>query len=694
MASFSKACLLCGLFFFSRGAFSHAEEFPDAQWRTATPEAAKLDAALLAQARDYAQTCGGAGCVVRGGTLIVQWGDVLRRHDLKSSTKGIGVTALGLAMQDGLLKLEDKAAKYHPSFGVPPEENRASGWRDEVTLFHLATQTAGFAKRGGYEPLLFRPGAMWHYSDGGPNWLAECITLVYRRDLQELMFERVFTPLGIARDDLQWRANQYRPTEIDGIPRREFGAGIHANADALARIGLFYLREGRWRDRQIIPKEFVATVRSTPAEIVDLAEHSSDSHGDASRHYGLLWWNNNDGALAGVPRDAFWCWGLFDSLVVVIPSLDLVIGRVSDNTSWPRVEGEGHYAPLAKFLEPVALAAGFKNDETAKKSAATNDSRTSNRSQQRPAKRIAEIHWAPKETIVRQAQGSDNWPLTWADDDALYTAYGDGRGFQPFVQKKLSLGLARIEGPVESFRPLNLRSPSLERTGEGRNGPKASGMLMVEGTLYLLARNVGNSQLVWSADHGQTWTWSDWKFETSMGCPSFVNFGRNYDGARDEFVYLVSFDNDSAYEASDRTILARAPKEKLRERAAYEFFAGRGEDGSPCWSHDIGRRESILSTNGRCYRTAVTYNAGLGIYLLVQLPGGDTRYEGGLSIYQALEPWGPWEPTFQTEAWDVGPGESASFPSKWIGDSGREAYLVFSGDDCFSLRKATFKLRE
>ena len=42
---------------------------------------------------------------------------------------------------------------------------------------------------------------------------------------------------------------------------------------------------------------------------------------------GLLWWNNGDAALAKVPRDAYWSWGLYDSLIVVVPSLDLVAAR-------------------------------------------------------------------------------------------------------------------------------------------------------------------------------------------------------------------------------------------------------------------------------------------------------------------------------------------------------------------------------
>lgn len=171
-------------------------------------------------------------------------------------------------------------------------------------------------------------------------------------------------------------------------------------------------------------------------------------------------------------------------------------------------------------------------------------------------------------------RGGDNWPMTWADDDRLYTAYGDGKGFEPFVDVKLSMGLSRITGSADSFTSENLRSSSFETKGDGAGGKKASGLLMVDGTLYLLARNAGNSQLAWSADHGETWTWSDWRFTESFGCPTFLNFGRNYSGARDEFVYVYSHDNDSAYKPADRMVLARVPKDRIRHRDAYEFYAG------------------------------------------------------------------------------------------------------------------------
>jgi hypothetical protein len=70
------------------------------------------------------------------------------------------------------------------------------------------------------------------------------------------------------------------------------------------------------------------------------------------------------------------------------------------------------------------------------------------------------------------------------------------------------------------------------------------------------------------------------------------------------------------------------------------------------------------------------------------------RFQGGFGVYDAPQPWGPWTTAFFTEDWDVGPGETASFPVKWMSDDGRTLYLVFSGDDCFSVRQATFELAD
>lgn len=632
-----------------------------ADWERAAPEALNMDGAKLLQARDYALAGEGSGLIVRQGKVVLSWGDLKARYDLKSTTKSFGAAAFGLALLDGKLRLEDRAVKFHSAFGAPPETNRATGWVEQITMLHLLTQTAGFEKPGGFTRLLFPPGTKWDYSDSGPNWLAECITLVYRRDLDAMMFDRVFAPIGISREDLVWRKNQYRPDLIEGIKRREFGAGISANVDAMARFGYLHLRKGEWKGKRVLSAAYVELVSKPHPNSAGLSVLNTKDYGNASRHYGLLWWNNADGTLGDVPRDAFWSWGLYDSLIVVIPSLELVIARAGK--SWKRAAGSEHYDVLKPFLGPICAS-------------------------------IQSIVWAPVETIIRQARGGDNWPMTWGDDDALYTAYGDGRGFEPFIPEKLSLGLAKVHGSPPNFRGENIPAPTLEQKGEGERGRKASGMLMVEGVLYLLVRNATNSQIAWSSDRGQTWLWCVWKFTESFGCPTFLNFGPNYSGARDSFVYVFSPDSDSAYTAADRMVLARVPAKRIREREAYEFFV-RLEDSGPAWSEDIRERGTVFESAGKCYRSGVSYHAASRRYLWCQiLPGKDPRFAGGFAVRTAAEPWGPWTTTFYTENWDVGPGETCSFPTKWMESDGTNLHMVFSGDDYFSVRRATLHWTE
>ena len=655
---------------------AYTAEFPGAHWTKATPAEVGLDEAKLNQARDYALTGGGSGCITRGGKLVMTWGNPAQRYDLKSSTKSFGAAALGLAIKDAKMQLQDKARRHHPTLGTPPDTNVKTGWLDEITIQHLASQTAGFEKPGGFSPLLFKPGTQWDYSDSGPNWLAECITLAYRRDVDELMFERIFSPLGIKRSDLVWRKNSYRPDLLDGIKRREFGAGISANTDAMARFGLLWLRGGEWNGAQILPRDFVDTARTAIAGVPGLPVRKHEDYGNAANHYGLLWWNNADGSIEGLPLDTYWSWGLYDSLIVVMPSLDIVVARAGQ--SWKRTEGADHYEVLKPFLLPIVAAANGKASGAAPPSAAPYP----------PSPVIKGVEWAPADTIVRFANGSDNWPMTWADDDALYTAYGDGNGFVPFVKGKLSLGFAKVTGTPPDIRGINTRSETGEARGDGQSGRKASGMLCADGVLYLLARNTGNAQLGWSTDHGATCTWADWIFTESFGCPTFLNFGKDYAGARDAFVYIYSQDHDSAYERADRFVLARVPKDKLRERAAYEFFLKL--DAQPQWTRDVRERGAIFTNPGACYRSSISYSAGFKRYLWCQIgPGADTRFIGGFAIYDAPEPWGPWTTAFRTDQWDTGPGESASLPTKWMSADGRTVHLVFSGDDHFSVRKGT-----
>jgi hypothetical protein len=228
-------------------------------------------------------------------------------------------------------------------------------------------------------------------------------------------------------------------------------------------------------------------------------------------------------------------------------------------------------------------------------------------------------------------------------------------------------------------------------------------MLSIDGTLYMMVRNADNSGRqceVWrSQDHGENWTDAGWNF-SELGFCAFLNFGRDYAGARDNYVYMYSPNTTSAYNETDEVVLARVHKNEIMTRSSWEFFSGMN-GGVPQWSSDIGDRSSIFDFTRGCNRQDVTYNPGLGRYLMTMRARGKTSASNPnhFSIYDAPEPWGPWTTVYYTESslpgmsemtsGGGGWGESQHIPAKWISSDGKEFYLLYAGDDSFRTRKAT-----
>jgi CubicO group peptidase (beta-lactamase class C family) len=338
--------------------------FPTNEWASATPAEMNMDVALLDKARDYSVTGGGAGFIARRGRVVYTWGNTTARYDLKSATKSIGSVALGLALDDGRLRLTDVAQTHLPSLGVPPNRNATTGWLEDITVLRLATHTAGFAKPGGYVALDFQPGTTWHYSDGGVNWLADVLTQVYAEDLNTLLFSRVWSTIGITdasvipSGSLSWRENSQRDQKLNGVERRELASGIAASVEAMARIGYLFLRRGEWNGQRLLSESFVETVRTPRAEVANTVNADSTEFPGGNQNTGVLWRTNATGELTDLPRDAYWGHGLGDNLIVVIPSLDLVIARTGNDPDDPtlpqlRPEGNGPDAVLIALLSPI-----------------------------------------------------------------------------------------------------------------------------------------------------------------------------------------------------------------------------------------------------------------------------------------------------------------------------------------------------
>jgi CubicO group peptidase (beta-lactamase class C family) len=670
-----------------------------ATWETASPESQGMDAAALRRATEVlANRRTKNFLVLRNGKIVHEWyapdSGARKPHYTASMAKAlVGGMSLMLAAQDGRLRVDDPASQYIPVWKTDPQRSR-------ITIRHLATHSSGIedaeqdkiphADLPGWKgafwrrepdpftiaihqaPVVFEPGTRYAYSNPGMAALAYAVTASLKgatqTDLRTLLKERILDPLGVGENE--WSIGYGRAYDVDGMKLYANWGGGGFSARAAASVGQLMLQQGRWKDRQLVD---AASVRRG---VEYAGTPKPDRRDDPAPASGLAWWTNYDGVWASVPRDAFAGAGAGHQALLVVPSLDLVIVRNGGVLHEPGEPG-GFWTPIEKFVFNATIAAiSSKPPES--------------RAPYPPSPVIRNVTWAPATEIVRKAPGSDNWPMTWAADDNLYTAYGDGWGFDPRIEKKLSLGFARVGGGPMKFTAVNIRSTSGERVGDGAKGEKASGLLSVAGTLYMWLRNAGNARLAWSIDHAATWTSTDWTFDVSFGHPAFLNAGKEYAGARDEYVYVYSPDRDSAYEPADRLVLARVPKRRIRERDAYEFLEVIDGQGRPRWTSEIARRGGVFTHPGRAYRSQVSYHPGLKRYLLCQThPETDGRFGGGFGVYDAPQPWGPWTTVYFTDKWDVGPGESCSFPTKWMDASG--GYLVFSGDDSFAVRRAGFR---
>lgn len=627
--------------------------------------------------------------VLRNGQPVIEWyaqgHGAAKQHYSASLAKAIvGGSALILARVEGRISADDPVADYIPA------------WRDQepkskILIRHLATHTSGIEdaeqdgiphmKLPGWKgafwrrdpdpftpalteaPVLFPPGTAWHYSNPGMAALSYAITASLRgsayTDLRSLLRARLFEPLGIP--DTEWSIGYGTPYQVDGLRLYASWGGGSFTARAVARVGEWMRRLGEWNGRQLTPARTIAEALRDAG-----LPQSSDPHAPAS---GLCWYTNARGAWPALPPDAFAGAGAGHQLLLVVPSLGLVAVR-NGNALEPELKDARFWgAAYDRFLAPLM---GALADPPYPRS-----------------KIITGVRFDSIESIRRKAVGSDNWPLTWGADGHLYAAYGDGWGFTPGTGEKLSLGWARIEGGPEDFRGYNIRTQSGERRGDGRAGPKASGLLMLDGTLYAWVRNVANSQLIWSADKGVTWSWG-FKWETGFGSPAFLNSGQDGRGAKDQFVYVYSQDGASAYDTSDAVVLARAPRSQLRDPRAWRFYSGTDPAGRPQWSPDLSQRSPVFEFPGHCERLDVVYHPGLNRYLLAL----GYNHSGGWGLFEAPDPWGPWSVAWHAHRWDLDGTHGYRLPAKWIGANGRMA-LVYSGtgrEDAFCVRGMTLKL--
>jgi hypothetical protein len=316
------------------------------------------------------------------------------------------------------------------------------------------------------------------------------------------------------------------------------------------------------------------------------------------------------------------------------------------------------------------------------------------------------------DTHSRAASGSDNWAITWADDDQQYTAWGDGWGFTG-TGPKISLGVSRIAGDFNDYVGTDLWG--IPTSGEGG---KSYGIVSIGGVLYMWygpGSNVTSynwQRLKASTDHGITWTDAPWFFpkSTNLIMSTICNFGRDYAGSQDNYVYSYFIrlqGNPSSLNVHKPGMidLARAPKDLIMDEEAYEFFAGLDGDGEPMWTNstDPNQRTAVFEdAEGVGWNLSVSYNEGLGRYILITEHTASFSAKAG--FFEAPEPWGPWHTIAYYDDWgrdsgisDVGKTFFWNFSNKWSSDDGKDFVCIFTGTgdmDSFNAVKGQFVINQ
>ncbi|HNQ90035.1 MAG TPA: hypothetical protein PKM73_15570 [Verrucomicrobiota bacterium] len=352
----------------------------------------------------------------------------------------------------------------------------------------------------------------------------------------------------------------------------------------------------------------------------------------------------------------------------------------------------------------------------------------------------------PSETLAgvaftgRHAEytGADTWYPSWASDGNLYSPWTDGtvNGLgSTSGGENAATGHATIlgEDPLHlvvtnqgvfksSPRPYEGRYPcgSLVHDGVWYYGTyclhPSGGVRRDDGILYnwpWLGPFVG---FRWSTDLGNTWTQTPCTPEkplfsehalkgepVTIGAPHFVDFGRNLEHSPDGKAYLVAqgardgtnrrFAYNSWITADHAALIRVQPGIKtMNDAAAYEFFAGHDQAGTPLWTRDLAQLKPVAEWRDHMGCVTMTYVPPLRKFLLCVTDGGNTVSRYSTYLLEADRVTGPWKlVTFMKDF-----GEQAYFvnlPSKFISSDGRSLWLCYAANFSSGWGGTTFRSR-
>src|SRR5215831_16587670 len=292
--------------------------------------------------------------LVRHGQVVAEgwWAPYGREipHMLFSLSKSFTSTAVGLAIAEGKLSLDDEVLKFFPADApVEPSANlKAMRLRDllimssgqhsnDVARFTFQTN-AILTKEFLALPVEHKPGTFFFYNTPGTYMQSAIVQKVTGQTVLDYLRPRLFDPLGIA--------NPTWGTSPQGITLG--GYGLSVRTEDIAKFGQLYLQKGKWDGKQLIPATWVeaATSRQT--------SNGSSPRSDWDQGYGYQFWRSRHGAYRGDGAHGQYC--------IVLPEQDAVIAITSGVKNMQAVLNL-----IWDKLAPALKASALSADEKARK---------------------------------------------------------------------------------------------------------------------------------------------------------------------------------------------------------------------------------------------------------------------------------------------------------------------------------------
>jgi CubicO group peptidase (beta-lactamase class C family) len=258
--------------------------YPKHRWEVLEPSVAGWSADLLDKARAYAAASGSSAVmIVQHGRVIAEWGDTQRRTDVASVRKSLLSALIGIAIEEGRVKLSDTLAKlgiHDKPPGLTPSELQAtladvltsrSGVYHPVDL-EPAAVAAQRPPRGGHAP-----GQFWLYNNWGFNAAGTIYEKISGSGFFTAFKERIADRIGM--QDFSLEACEYGESKVSLHRHYAF----RLSARDLARFGLLHARDGRWNGQQVVPASWV---RDSVKPLADTRNVFFPGRG-----YGYMWWS-------------------------------------------------------------------------------------------------------------------------------------------------------------------------------------------------------------------------------------------------------------------------------------------------------------------------------------------------------------------------------------------------------------------